>query len=82
MVIHASAFLVYVGMYIVLAAIDSSLVDPTANNYYYFSWSVDTLFGAISYSCLFLVIWHLSKTQEYARTESVNSSRTISMESG
>jgi hypothetical protein len=80
MVIHASAFLVYVGMYIILAFLESSY-DTTDYTEYYFSWSVDIVFGAISYVCLFFVLWHLGKKIEEIRTETVNSDRTISINS-
>ena len=64
MVVHASAFLVYILMFFVTELIIKA-TDRGSNDLFYVHWFICTIFGVVSYVCLFIVLWHLgTKTQK------------------
>ena len=81
MTIHALSFLIYVAEYCVIAICEVFFLGTMYRENFLVSWFVDTIFGGLSYTCLFFVLWHLGKKSE-DRKESVSSNSTIAEEPG
>jgi hypothetical protein len=74
MLSHASAFIIYMVVY-VLTEFLSIVFDNDNGNYFYVSWFVCIIAGTFSYFCYFLIIWHLG-TKEKVKPTVTRSWRT------